>query len=315
MYVYIVPRWDDWAKNLWALGNGTRKFVAQSPSHPVTEWYLGPPRYEVSSCLVQDPSTMKLTCRFQYSPYIMVTICLMNFIKVSTMVVTWLVGRKKAQNQESVDAQTLCTLGDAIASFMRESDPATKNMCLATKDDFSRARSPWYSWRSKPLEPAIDSKEFRKEPKRWMQATRKRRWILLIAMCLLTIMVGGALLAASLDCLHHRNFQTTMADLASLGFGALTPYTYLVTGLPRNDPAGLISNVLVANLPQLLLSMLYMLFNAMLSTFLVQREFSLMHKAEKRKPLRVSEPIGIQRRNAFSDEPELLSCEDYCFIP
>lgn len=86
-----------------------------------------------------------------------------------------------------------------------------------------------------------------------------------------------------------------------MGFGALTPYTYLVVGLPRDDPAGLISNVLLANLPQLILSIVYILYNAMLSTFLVQREFSRMNS--RRKPLRVSEPIGIQRSSYYISLP------------
>lgn len=40
-----------------------------------------------------------------------------------------------------------------------------------------------------------------------------------------------------------------------------------------------------------------------MSTFLVQREFSHMYKAEKRKPLRVSEPVGIQRSSYFISLP------------
>jgi hypothetical protein len=86
-----------------------------------------------------------------------------------------------------------------------------------------------------------------------------------------------------------------------MGFGQLQPYTYLVIGLPRTDPAGLISNVLVANLPQLILSIIYIFYNSMLSTFLIQREFSLMYA--KRKPLRVSDPVGIQRSSYFISLP------------
>lgn len=41
----------------------------------------------------------------------------------------------------------------------------------------------------------------------------------------------------------------------------------------------------------------------MLSTFLVQREFSRMCKSEYRKTLRVSEPIGIQRSSFFISLP------------
>lgn len=111
------------------------------------------------------------------------------------------------------------------------------------------------------------------------------------------------MLIAAFKSLHHRQIPTSISDLVKLGFGALTPYTYLVTSLPRSDPNGLISNVLVANLPQLVLSIVYVMYNAMMSTMLVQREFSLLYKTVKRKPLRVSEPIGIQRSSYFISLP------------
>lgn len=181
MYVYVVPRWDDWGKNLWALSNGTGKFVAQSsPSQPVTNWYLGPPRYEVSRCLVQDPTQINLSCRFQYSPHILVTICLMNFVKAAIMLWAWVARRRDAKATEPVGSQTLYTLGDAIASFMRVPDRTTTDMCLATKEDFSRKR-PRVCFGKMPPKPTDSPREFRNEPKIWMQAASTTRWIILIA--------------------------------------------------------------------------------------------------------------------------------------
>jgi len=114
-------------------------------------------------------------------------------------------------------------------------------------------------------------------------------------------MVAAILLGLSFGSLRHRHVSVSIPDLWKVGFGSLTPYTYLVIGLPKDDPAGLISNVLLANLPQLLLSILYILYNTMLSTFLVQREFS--RACQVRKPLRVSEPVGIQRSSYFISLP------------
>jgi hypothetical protein len=108
-------------------------------------------------------------------------------------------------------------------------------------------------------------------------------------------------LGVSFKSLQHRNIDTSIPALWDFGFGALTPYTYIVMGLPRTDPAGLISNILIANLPQLILSILYIFYNSMLSCFLVQREFSRMYYT--RKPLRVSEPEGIQRSSYFISLP------------
>ena len=117
------------------------------------------------------------------------------------------------------------------------------------------------------------------------------------------IVVTGILLVLASVSLRHRKWNTSVKGFQHFGFGALTQDTFLVLDLPREDPKGLISNVLIANLPQLIVSVLYILYNTMLSTFLVQREFSRMHLTKYRKPLRVSEPEGIQRSSYFISLP------------
>lgn len=109
--------------------------------------------------------------------------------------------------------------------------------------------------------------------------------------------------------LRLRGFSLYLESLRDLGFGTLSPYTFMTVGLPQSDPGGLIINVLLVNFCQLLLSLLYMVFNATLSAMLVQREFSRMHLDQvkeqrgKRKTLRVSQPLGIQRSSFFLSVP------------
>lgn len=119
--------------------------------------------------------------------------------------------------------------------------------------------------------------------------------------CVLILAIASGLLTLSVVSLSIRNISRRIPSLWNLGFGALTPFTFISIGLPRDDPAGLISNVLVANLPQFILSILYLFYNGMISSFLVQREFSRMKSI--RKPLRVSEPLGIQRGSYFISLP------------
>ncbi|KAI1408787.1 hypothetical protein F5Y13DRAFT_204536 [Hypoxylon sp. FL1857] len=287
MYVSIIPRSDDWAKNMWAAMNGSESFVARATDLPVTKWFLGPKQYEVSHCRVQDPDTITNQCRFEYSPPIMYTICALNIIKAFVMLCIWSVRRWQDAERTDADKAVLYTLGDAVASFMRRPDPTTVDMGLATKGDFIRRR-PWKN--------RLEKRNF------WFKAASIRRWIVLLFLCCLTIVIVAILLGVSFVSLRHRKFSTSIPALWQLGFGNLTPYTYLVIGLPREDPEGLISNVLLANLPQLVLSILYIFYNSMLSTFLVQREFSRMCR-KQRKPLRVSEPIGIQRSSYFISLP------------
>ncbi|KAK1490984.1 hypothetical protein CTAM01_10477 [Colletotrichum tamarilloi] len=132
LYVSIVPRSDDWSKNMWALGNGTGHFAALSPPKPVTKWFLGPPYYEVSRCIVQPPEGLSANCRFEYSPPIMFTICIMNMIKAAIMLSIWAMRRWQNPRKENQAKEVLYTLGDAIASFMREPCEQTIDMGLAT---------------------------------------------------------------------------------------------------------------------------------------------------------------------------------------
>ncbi|KAK9419885.1 hypothetical protein SUNI508_06891 [Seiridium unicorne] len=312
MYVSIFPRYDDWAKNMWAISNGTGSFVANSPTSPVTTWYLGPPHYEVSHCLVQRMESSTNRCRFEFSPPIMFAVCSLNFLKGGVMICVWVMrkwqnrdrqGLSEQEKSQAMRDQILYTLGDAIASFMRKPDPSTKDMCLASKEDFLWKRPLSKQLRKQAPEPSRDARAWILEPRLWMSSASLKRWCILLFICCVILAITGALLGLALHSLQHRKILTTMSGLWSLGFGALTPFTYLVLGLPRQDPAGLISNVLIANLPQLFISIIYIFYNTMLSTFLVQREFSLMYKSDRRKPLRVSEPTGIQRSSYFISLP------------
>lgn len=111
------------------------------------------------------------------------------------------------------------------------------------------------------------------------------------------------LLVVTFAGLRLRKKSTDIPSLASMGFGKIQPYAFLNINLPLHDPLGLIANVIIANSPQFVFSSAYVFYNAMISTFLVQREFSYMHEEGRRKTLRVSEPIGIQRGSYFISLP------------
>ena len=129
----------------------------------------------------------------------------------------------------------------------------------------------------------------------WRGGEKKRNLVL--------IGISAGLLAQSFPSLRHRGIEVTLSQFWAMGFGKLQPYNYLVIGLPQADPGGFLANVVLSNLPQLILSALYIFYNSMLTTFLVQREFSRMCEPENRKPLRVSEPVGIQRSSYFISLP------------
>ncbi len=178
LYVSIIPRSDDWGKNMWALSNGTGSWVALSPSTPVTTWFLGPPRYEVKYCLAQPPPDAGKICRFEYCPLIMFIVCSLNFIKVAIMLCIWVLRRWQEEERQISQKQVLYTLGDAIASFMRIPDQTTEKMCLAGRDDFLSHRTRKKPPVSQPPEP----REWKDDPRRWLAAASWKRWVILLLM-------------------------------------------------------------------------------------------------------------------------------------
>lgn len=90
--------------------------------------------------------------------------------------------------------------------------------------------------------------------------------------------------------------------LWDLGFGAVHPQS-LISGwsLPTGSSSAIIPSVLIANIPQPLLSFLYLLFNGLCTSMLLGREWNTF--AEERKTLRVSNPKGVQRSTYFLQLP------------
>jgi hypothetical protein len=180
IYTSIIPRSDDWPKNLWALENGTDTYLATQPPGSVNTWYVGPPYYEVDHCLVQVPADGVIQCRFEYSPQIMVTICVLNFSKTVVMICIWAMRKWQSEKQRDPQKVVLYTLGDAISSFMRDPEETTRNMCLATRDDFRSRRTLKNRLVKEDPAPSQEPREWKNVPRSWMSAASVRRWITLI---------------------------------------------------------------------------------------------------------------------------------------
>ena len=62
-----------------------------------------------------------------------------------------------------------------------------------------------------------------------------------------------------------------------------------------------LGTILIANLPQVIVSSMYLTFNASLTCMLAGREW--MQYCRKRKPLRVTSPVGVQRSTFYLQLP------------
>jgi hypothetical protein len=95
-------------------------------------------------------------------------------------------------------------------------------------------------------------------------------------------------------------------SLFSLGLGTITSRTIIQSPLPSQGRASLLSNVFLANIPQLILSTIYFIYNALFTCMSAASEWS--NFALHRKGLRVSNtPVGSQRTTYFLQLPYRLA--------
>ena len=217
-------------------------------------------RYPISYCLAKSNSR----CRLQFSLVIMVIVILCNAIKALCMAnIVW---KHKSEG--------LITIGDAIASFLEIPDPTTSTIPLADKYHPTKLRS-----RDEGA-----PKEYHARPYLWFSSASRRRWFTTILICL-------AMLLATMIGLISERSSNGGPSLASLGFGATSGSTLIE--FKSSMQSSLVAMVMLANSPQLVLSILYFNYNSLFTCMLLAKEWS--GYAHKRKGLRVTAPRGEQR--------------------
>ncbi|KAB8224941.1 hypothetical protein BDV33DRAFT_232682 [Aspergillus novoparasiticus] len=226
-------------------------------------WYVD--RYRVGYCLAERPPQR---CKLEYSLPLAIIVIVFNLVKAI------IIGYTAA----SATKKPILTTGDAVASFMQRPDEFTRGQCLLSRE----------SVKTRPCRPSYKSSMFYSTPKRWHAAVSGKRYLLgLISYTVAIIICIGLLIFGVLSMRDKSNTWT-------MGLGAINTQT-LITG--TRWVTSLISNVLVANTPQLLFSMIYFTFNAIFTAMTLAAEWS--RYANHRKGLRVSGPPEVAQRSSY----------------
>ncbi|KAE8374338.1 hypothetical protein BDV26DRAFT_45048 [Aspergillus bertholletiae] len=253
-----------------------------------TKWTILPEHYEIDYCLVTDADH---SCQLLYSPIILYIAIACNAIKFSSILLCLLVSREP----------TLTTMGDALDSFLRSPDMLSKGRCLLSKMDdaiFPEAGD-------MDFVPAQRWQHNEGWLRRCYQGTSVRRWGACILLWLASIIVGLVFLFKGISLVGVQNAFT-------MGFGALSLSAIVNTSDYRGGTAAsIVTTSIVANLPQLLLSGLYFMYNAVLTSMASAYEWSMF--AYQRTTLRVTLPWGAQRETYWLQLPwkfslPLLAC-------
>ncbi|KAI0543313.1 hypothetical protein F4679DRAFT_577720 [Xylaria curta] len=223
--------------------------------------------FRVSYCLAQPTQS---TCKVGVSNALLLIVMGCVFIKaLQATVVVW-----------KLPTASIVTPGDAIESFLSHPDSQTQGLCTLDITDSERLE---YGPRNRWTPGMHVLLPMARRPKRPGKQRRLASAITISAWArTYSILIGGFILLA-----------------VSLGLLSTTPgndysYSFNLTNriLPLDLPLDYYSSLLLANVPQLIFSLCYISFNALITRLQVEREWNSL--SSHFQPLRVSYPKGKQ---------------------
>ena len=192
--------------------------------------------------------------------------------------------------------RSLCTVGDAIRSFLEIPDPYTKELGPVSSQQLKElGRCKIHN--TKPVWNKPNEVKWHQKSKRFLRALPWTHWLYPYLVALIFLFVSVALLAKGIGFIHSLGFYTTVAQMWHLGWGKPIAGVYIA----MNSHQGWLKCVLLANVCQQVISLLYMLFNRLLTSICLTKEWAQF--AQRRKPLRVTHPIDSQRSSYFISLP------------
>lgn len=216
----------------------------------------------------------------------------------------------------------LITLGDALASFLDRPDRYTLGLGAISADEVrsrledqrQKRRSPitqrsrYQHINGRPGRRGSDMDDsdndrhlvFNREVlpevrgrRRWRFGASASRWVLSYLFCLL-IWISGFVLIIKGYVEIPSYYRDSFATLQASGFSAPSANSLV----PWTESVSIFGSVLVANIPQLIVSFAYVFLNNLLTCMLLSREFTQF--AIRRSGLRVTHPAsGSEQRSTF----------------
>ena len=119
--------------------------------------------------------------------------------------------------------------------------------------------------------------------------------------CLLLLLMSSVLFYLGVMTLRAKGQSIKPTELWKLGFGTITSTAIIRFCDNPSNCSGTIPMALLANIPQIIISVAYFLYNNMLTTMLLAAEYN--DYAIERKPLRVSWAKGLQRSTYYLSLP------------
>ncbi|KAH7132548.1 hypothetical protein B0J11DRAFT_230512 [Dendryphion nanum] len=237
------------------------KVDKQSRCYNTSNW--PPPAIDIDYCLTQE---VEEACTVEASIVILTVVVAFTACKLACMIWMLYFLREKP----------IVVIGDAIACFLKYPDVSTFGACLRPSSLFKKNKF----WRQ--------ARRWRSRPELWGTAVSPISW----AVCWVLWLAATCSTFYFFVYAQERNPYGTLATSA---FDNIDPTFMLTTSIKGNgsSTSSLLPPVLLANTPQLVSSFLYITYNAVWTSMLVDLEWNSY--AHHRRSLRVSYPVGSQR--------------------
>jgi hypothetical protein len=224
-------------------------------------------------------------CELQFNQWLMLSVVVFGVIKTAVIAYV-LIARPPGR--------FLRTLGDAIASYLEEEDATTKDMCLISSKQI----------RKHGFKDGYEPQTYTGDRPRWLSSANTTEFFSTIGISAFYIIVLGIALFFAINGARGAAFDSQLG----------TPDIQSLANFKPDDTgsSGVVPTLLLANVPQLGFSLLYVVYNNIWSKLLVAHEFDRL--TQTKKGLRVSErPRGRQRVTRFFTLPSryalpLMAC-------
>ncbi|KAM0190043.1 hypothetical protein ACHAPA_010643 [Fusarium lateritium] len=265
-----------WPANRWVMQGSTNVFdpisgvMVMDPS-----WYTSKHRImQVSYCVSEK---YEAPCRLSVANSLLLIVCIMCAFKC---VLCFLVLKLRVWGDEN----PLMTPGDAIASFIAKPDEETKGMCTLTSQDLKKSPNK----KAPGLGDISQNYKWLQGPRQW-QTTSTRRFgkaVPVTIWVISSVLIGSSLIVAAV--MLRIAIEGQPIDQSRFGHA---PQNEDVAD-ENLDGLSLIALTMVANMPQLILSICYLAYNGLFTRMLA--EFEWAKYSVEFRALRVTEPKGKQ---------------------
>ncbi|KIX02466.1 uncharacterized protein Z518_08407 [Rhinocladiella mackenziei CBS 650.93] len=238
--------------------------------------------YPVDYCLSQP---VEERCQMQFSLAILIVVICCNLAKGVAMLLA----------TRMLSDRNLMTVGDAVASFLDAEDGTTHGLCLMSRDDIPANLSHYRT--SRLHRPAV----YKARRRFFFHSASPARWVIFAILSTAALGATGYLLGQGIAGLKWLRLPVSLSALAKMGLGSVSADTLVRLGGSIGANNSLVGYVLLVNLPQLIVSSIYLLYNALFTTMTLSSEWSSF--GTTRQTLRVSRPQCPQRSTFYLQLP------------